>query len=333
MESMRTDTNSFLGLHAGYGSIKPPIPFDFQQHILYGEEKTVTGGKPLLLRRRWNCQALLLCALVPWVIFAGVFAAASFQLPAIAVLGSAGMCFLVCVAAFFLVLIFGAWACISWGKEVSYGTQQLTWFSFLFATSLTAWVLGIFLGWLNYRTNLAEYYFISNLKAYDSVDPLSAKGQQLMDAGRVTFVPGSQLDLHRSFGFRHHDMYCVAPVTRGEQDLSNYDFWAVGRNCCSDHANDFRCGDYASKTARSGVRLLDDSQRSWFRLAVQQAQAAHGIHSEHPIFFTWMEDPNVSVDEGLWAGLQWYFTGVSVHLLLQMLLVVGSVAFLLAKGW
>merc|ERR1740129_1287572 len=101
MESLQRDASSFLGLHAGYGSVKPPMPFDFQQHVLYGSaEDTVTGGKPLLLRRRWNCEGLLLCALVPWGIFACVFAATSFQLPGNAVLGSTGMCFLACLAAF-----------------------------------------------------------------------------------------------------------------------------------------------------------------------------------------------------------------------------------------
>jgi len=334
MEPPRRDARSFLGLHAGYGSVKPPIPFDFQHHILQGSvEETATGGKPLLLRRRWNCQALLLCVLMPWGIFACVFAAASFQLPGNVLLGSSGMCFLTCVAALLVVIPFGVMAAVFWRKEEWYGTQRLTWFSFLFATGLMAWFLGIFLGWINYQINLAEYYFISNLKIYDSLDPVSAKGQQLMDAGRVTFVPGSQLDLHKSFGFRHGDMYCVAPVSRSDNKQSNYDFWAVGTNCCNDHLNDFRCGDYTSKLARSGVRLLDDSQRPWFHLAVQQAEAAHGIHSEHPIFLTWMEDPNRGIDEGLLAGLQWYFTGVVVHLLLQTLSVVGAIVFLLAKGW
>lgn len=337
MESMRTDVNSFnsfLGLHDDYGSVKPPIPSDFQHHISHGlAHGGVIGGKPLLLRRRWNCQALLLCLLVPWGIFVCVFAATSFQMPGNAILGSTGMCFLACFAALFLVLILGALASIAWGKEAWYGTHPLTWFSFLFATSSMAWVLGIFVGWQNYQTNLAEYYFITNLKVYDSLDPVSAKGQQLMDVGRVTFRPGSQLDLRRSYGFRQSDMYCVAPVTRGAKDLSTYDFWAVGVNCCHDHTNDFRCGAYLSPTARSGVRLLDDSQRSWFRLAVQQAEAQHGIHSEHPIFLTWTEDPNVGIDDSLMAGLQWYFTGISVYLLFQALLVAGAVAFLLSKGW
>jgi len=335
MESMRSDASSFLGLHAGYGSVKPPIPFDFQHHILHGSvEETGAGGKPLLLRRRWNCQALIWCVLAPWGIFACVFAAASFQLPGNTILSSTGMCFLTCAATFVLVLLFGGWASISWRRrEVWYGTQRLSWFSFLFATSLMAWVLGILLGWLNYQTNLAEYYFITNLKVYDSLDPKSAKGQQLMDAGRLTFVPGSKLDLNKSFGFRHSDMYCVAPVTRGGTELSNYDLWAVGVNCCNDHVNDFRCGDYSSITARSGVRLLDDSQRPWFRLAVLQAEAAHSIHSEHPIFLTWMEDPNLGVNDCLVAGLQWYFTGVSVYLLFQILLVAGAIAFLWSKGW
>ena len=73
-------------------------------------------------------------------------------------------------------------------------------------------------------------------------------GNQLMDAGRVHFIPEAKLDIAHSMGFRRAttqckecwfgfffvlarnlDTYCVAPIASGEQD--NYDFWAVGQSC------------------------------------------------------------------------------------------------------
>jgi len=217
---------------------------------------------------------------------------------------------------------------------VRFGPPEPTWFTFLFGTSLFAWVLGLFVGWMNWNMNLAPYYFITSLKFYENVDVKETRGLSAMDAGRLTFVPGTVLDTGKSMGFRQKDMYCVAPVvpTAGA-NLARYDFWAVGVNCCSDHASDFHCGEYNNMNARSGVRLFRDDELPWFQLALKQAEATHGIHSQHPVFLTWLEDPSAGVNDDVNRSLQWYFTGITMHAAFQILLVIGAMGTLWSWGW
>lgn len=111
-----------------------------------------------------------------------------------------------------------------------------------------------------------------------------------MDAGRVQFVSGTELDLKLANGFKNTDVFCVAPITLNGASLASYDFWAVGKNCCSDQMADFRCGASAGLGPKGGVRVTDDVDRDFYRLAVQQAQSAHAIKAVHPLFFEWTEN-------------------------------------------
>merc|ERR1719498_128584 len=94
-------------------------------------------------------------------------------------------------------------------------------------------------------------------------------------------------------------MYCVAPVgqPRASENGTVHDVWAVGTNCCSGNAGEFRCGDSDDPDAHSGLRLLDTPGTSlgFYRLAVQQAAAKYGLEVRHAIFVSWERDPQAAL--------------------------------------
>mmetsp|Transcript_126088 Transcript_126088/g.288615 ORF Transcript_126088/g.288615 Transcript_126088/m.288615 type:complete len:155 (+) Transcript_126088:546-1010(+) len=145
-----------------------------------------------------------------------------------------------------------------------------------------------------------------------------------MDAGRVYFTRGSKIDTSRGVAFKNLDTYCVAPIVNGDSKPDTYDFWAVGINCCSSVAPDFRCGQYNNPSARSGIRLMRDDQRPFFRLAVQQAEAAFRLTAAHPLFFYWMQDPVAEMNEYRDDGFKYYLLGVFAFFVLNIAGVICS---------
>jgi len=192
-----------------------------------------------------------------------------------------------------------------------------------------AFGLAVFLattfGDMNFWYNMQPFYDIENLNTYPSVNPAREKGQQLMDAGRVYFSDGTGLDMRKAMGFKNLDLYCVAPIVHGQDQLASYDFWAVGLNCCSGVSSDFRCGEFNNPHARSGLRLMRDDQRPFFRLAVQQAEAAYNIKATHPLFFYWMQDPVAEMNSYRDDGFKYYLLGIFTHFAFNLFCVVCAV--------
>lgn len=162
---------------------------------------------------------------------------------------------------------------------------------------VVATVAAAIVGELNYWYFSQPYYMLTSMKSYTEVSPSETDGAQLMDAGTVMFTPGARLGLDMAMSFTSWDIYCVAPITTAEglpsqgEGLARYDLWAVGVNCCSSGETNFHCGDYDKVDARGGLRQVSAEQRPYFRLAVEQAEAAYNIASEHPTFFYWVKDP------------------------------------------
>lgn len=168
--------------------------------------------------------------------------------------------------------------------------------AFIFACCAIAWVVAFCTGDYNYQMYMEPFHDLKRLNVYQNVDPSVYTGQQLMDAGQIDFVVGSHVNRSLSYGFKMGDNFCVAPILGPNETASktgNYDFWAVGLNCCSGHAADFNCG---GAFAHKGMRLMNDEHRGYFRLAVQEAVATYNIRSNHPVFMFWMESPSDEIN-------------------------------------
>eukprot|EP00440_Ansanella_granifera_P050623 gb/GFBE01054868.1/.p1 GENE.gb/GFBE01054868.1/~~gb/GFBE01054868.1/.p1 ORF type:complete len:327 (+),score=66.03 gb/GFBE01054868.1/:1-981(+) len=311
------------GLQQGgmYGS-----PYGAQDAM--GPSKPLMGAPNNMGRRRMNLVASVFALFLPWGLFCGVFALQSFSLR----YTSPALCTGITVAIGVPLFLFTAWK-IFWSlKTLIYGQpfvdtgSNTLWTLFIGVTMCVAFALAVLGGSYNYNQYMRPIFDVTALNSYVSVNPTTMRGQELMDAGKVQFVSGANLDFRLANGFKNTDVYCVAPITVDNAVLSSYDFWAVGKNCCSDQQADFKCGAYNLEGAKGGVRVTSDADRDFYRLAVQQAQSSHAIKAIHPLFFTWTTDASTSVEDAERAGYQGLLVGMFGHFLFQSLLVVTAVA-------
>jgi len=271
-----------------------------------------TPGK----RRRINLVAICINIFVPWFTFAALYAAQSFSLH----YQRPSMVWFLVILGFGCVAIAGFLAIRTKQRE-----RDPMWYTFATLALLVAVVSAAVFGNMNFWYNMQPFYDIENLNEYPSVNPAREKGQQLMDAGRVYFADGTGIDMSKAMGFKNLDLYCVAPIVHGEEQLASYDFWAVGINCCSGVSSDFRCGEFNNPHARSGLRLMRDDQRPFFRLAVQQSEAAYNIKATHPLFFYWMQDPVAEMNSYRDDGFKYYLLGIFTHFAFNLFCVVCAV--------
>jgi len=269
-------------------------------------------------RRRMNLVAICVNIFMPWLLFCVVYWALSFsfhyQNPSAAWL----------IFALGLVAVFIGMALAYRARKPGSGRDPM-WYNFSWIAMLVAVLFAGILGDMNFWYNMQPFYDIENLNTYPNVNPAKEKGQQLMDAGRVYFTSGARLNNKYAMGFKNLDLYCVAPIVVGDEAIASYDFWAVGLNCCSGVASDFRCGEFNNLHARSGLRLMRDDQRPFFRLAVQQAEAAYNIKATHPLFFYWMQDPVAEMNSYRDDGFKYYLLGIFTHFAFNLFCVVFAV--------
>jgi len=288
----------------------------------YEEAKLHSAGTG---KRRMNSVAILLSFLVPWLLFSITFAVLTFGIHYY----HASWAY-ACVACGFLVVM-AAGINVRGDPQNKMEEQALyvpTWCLFYFITVSIAWLLAVVAGLANFHYNAEPYYDVTSLHHYTDIDPASTSGQELMDAGLIMFTNKTHLDIGLSTGLFNRDVYCVAPITAGPDRPMYYDFWAVGKNCCSGGTGNFRCGDYRNPHARAGLRLMNDDEHAFYTLAVQQAQAAFNISSYHPLFLYWMQDPTAEISMYHSDALQYFVFGVLAFFCFQLALVfVAALAF------
>jgi hypothetical protein len=290
---------------------------------MYGQQYGAAGSvpKPSAIfaqgkRRRMNLVAICVNIFMPWLMFCIIYWALSFsfhyQYPTAAWM-------------IFALGLLGVIVAAALAYRARKQNREGMWYNFAWLSLLIAVVFAGLLGDMNFWYNMQPFYDIENLNTYPNVNPAKEKGQQLMDAGRVYFTSGARLNNKFAMGFKNLDLYCVAPIVVGDEAIASYDFWAVGLNCCSGVASDFRCGEFNNLHARSGLRLMRDDQRPFFRLAVQQAEAAYNIKATHPLFFYWMQDPVAEMNSYRDDGFKYYLLGIFTHFAFNLFCVVCAV--------
>jgi hypothetical protein len=254
---------------------------------------------------------------VPWILYIFMFTVLSFKVH----YNSPSVCNVAVTFCLLLVAIFGWFAFVELKNRKNQNAGEPFWYVFLFIASGLAWTSAYLHGSMTFSNYMQPYFDVMNLNFYHSVNPQTTKGQSLMDMGRVVFTTDSRLNLAHSMGFKNLDTYCVAPIVSGNGTAKYYDFWAVGLNCCSGHKADFACGEFNNPLAHSGLRLMRDDLRPYFRLAVQQAESAYGISSRHAVFLYWMQDPNAEVSAYEDKGYQQLLLGGTIMFFVQACLV------------
>jgi len=293
------------------------MPFMPAQEDVYG-----TGSEILALkvRRRKHDFPLIFAALVllmPWGLFVAVYAAMSLSLH----YSNPGVSWFIFALGVVLVL---TCAYMAFSGSQLRGSRDPAWYLVLTSMMLLALVLSTVLGYVNFQHNFWEYYQILDMQVHKDVDPVHASGRFLTDAGLISFAPGVALNVDMAGGFRNHHMYCATPI--GASPASGeYRFWAVGIDCCSSMHGDFHCGDYKTPSARMGVRVLQQEEVAYYHLAVEKAESTFGIRAPNPIFFKWVVDSHVYLENRRSTGQHYFTIGAWVHLGLQ--------AFLLAVAW
>jgi len=270
---------------------------------------------------RQQVVAATVSLLVPWSVFTVNVALLSFTMH----YRHSQLCWFVVELEAALVAVCAALAFFAVKNRRAGDTNRdPTWHLFVFASLAFAWSAGLSLGMTNYNTNMLGYYDITSLELYPLLDPSAASGAQLLDAGRIVFATDAYMSQALSYGVENGAMYCVTPITAGRAPLASYDFWAVGKDCCSAGQGAevaFNCSIPRLGLPLAGMRLLDEGDTESFRLALKKLEMSRGIRADHPLFFVLTEDPIAELSQRQDRGLRFFIVSTLFHFAFQLFLV------------
>eukprot|EP00397_Hematodinium_sp_SG-2012_P039087 GEMP01042618.1.p1 GENE.GEMP01042618.1~~GEMP01042618.1.p1 ORF type:complete len:312 (+),score=57.36 GEMP01042618.1:165-1100(+) len=163
-----------------------------------------------------------------------------------------------------------------------------------------ALVLGTLFGYHYYCTHFYQVWSYDEQARYADVLATSPAKSRL-DAGRISFAKTTHVDTTRPIGYKHGEVYCVAPIIDDSPSLDEtINYWAVGLNCCG--ARDaFECHDAINPEAHGGMVVATTKESEFhtdpldmYRKAAEVA-AGHFEMSQSPnaIFVYWVKDMDV----------------------------------------
>jgi len=315
----------------GFAGLATSLASDFGTYGTYDEfvpadalRKCQSYG---FFRRRLNVVAIISGYAIPWTLFCFVFALTSFNLryyhPTIT--------WMLTFAILIGIVAFGLLAVMTLiQRRRGQSFEEPHWRMFLALTCALAWGTAVYAGNQNYYMHMAPYLDLSGMRTKIDIDPATTRGIEMMDAGVLHFMGRTNIDLHRTHGFKNSQTYCVAPITRDNATLVNYDFWAVGIDCCNGAPGDFK--DCVADGDLHGVQAVrytfDATDRSFLRLAIQQAEAKFNIKATHPLFLLWAKDAAAFRDEYQNKAYRWYMLGMCVSFGVQVALVALGAYFI-----
>mmetsp|Transcript_107145 Transcript_107145/g.308285 ORF Transcript_107145/g.308285 Transcript_107145/m.308285 type:complete len:384 (-) Transcript_107145:259-1410(-) len=149
---------------------------------------------------------------------------------------------------------------------------------------------------------------LQRMQAYSDVDPRTASGKRLQDAGAVAFSPSAGVDRMRSGCIKNRARYCVAPILpggelKGSNSSTTQDLFMVGVDCC-DCPGEFRCGSWALPSPPGGLRIVDPEAHDRYMAVAEEWAATHSQVVGRPIFFEWVSDPMAALDTLRARGVQ-----------------------------
>lgn len=173
--------------------------------------------------------------------------------------------------------------------------------------TLAAVVISTAIGVFCNLAMLEELHRLNQGASYFNVLP----GQEVASvADGTSFVFHNSTSVNRAHFFGYIDagspnrpIYCVAPVTNGEQNFKRIQYWAAGINCCG-KKKPFTCGAAEKRSAHGALLLNPDLQGSthqdFFAKAITGAQDKYGLVAGNShLLLEWKEDPMKYTSE-LW---------------------------------
>jgi len=207
-----------------------------------------------------------------------------------------------------LAFLFVVWLCFS---AVAVANRrhnpQPTWHMYLTIMVFVFGIAGLIVGLVTYEQYTKHYFRTQDLKSVEHLNIQNTSGADVMDAGAFNFMEGTHIAPEYSWHFKKKHLYCVAPLfvkvnprdTEGASSImgreiplqsGSVDWFAVGKDCCSEGSGDFRCGPWMNGNAHSALRVLDKEDLKWYGLGAQQFSSLYNMKVTRPVFVEWSND-------------------------------------------